>query len=134
MALLSSAIFFNWSTDMLNCLRQIFTESLNFSLVFMHFSSLYTFHRKILSIRTTWPVQRRHLSIIMDSMLGSPVLSNTSVSGIWDCNSIQSICRRHRSLKRSRVLSWCLYSVHISLANKRTSELMLYRPWPLFRV
>ena len=39
----------------------------------------------------------------MDSMLGSRALSNTSVSGIWDCHLIQGICRRHRWWKRSRV-------------------------------
>ena len=114
----SLASFSHLSIDMLNCLRQHFIESLSLFFGFDAFlfpSHICCFSRWLSFIRTTWPAQRRELFTTMDSMLGSQALSNTSVSRISDWHPIQSICR----WRRWRVLIWCLYRVHVSLAWKK---------------
>ena len=100
---------------------KLHTEHGCFKMILCPHESICTtdFGRRLLSIRTTWLAQRRKPFATIDSMLGSPALSNTSVSGIWDYYLIQSIYHRHRWKKRSRVLSWCLYSVYVSLSRKR---------------
>ena len=59
----------------------------------------------------------------MDSILCRPALSNTSVSELWDCHPIQSICCRHH---------WWKYSVLAEVDIERKFWQVFYKPYTVF--
>ena len=122
--------FFHWSTNILHCLRPSFSVSLKFFyLVFMPFSTFHTSHRKNSCFarlsRDIKPAQWRQLLTTMGSMLGSPALKvlylGYKIAFQW-----KNICCRNRWWELSRVLSWCSYSVYISLAYKRDIQIYIH--------